>query len=106
MHVTAVVEDEAQALLRIPLRDPPGDSKPTKHEPVKRQLTDAGYEPSKRVLCRCVITTFIPSTQAEYQPSSELMDAIDSLIQEQDGEKKPAVREGPSMTEPWSGPCT
>jgi excinuclease UvrABC helicase subunit UvrB len=45
--------------------------------------------------------------QTEYQPSSELMDAIDSLIQEQNEEKKAAVFEGSSLTGTLRlGPCT
>ena len=48
-----------------------------------------------------------PSMQTEYQPSSELMDAIDSLIQEKNKEKKAAVFEGSSLTgTPQLGPCT
>lgn len=45
--------------------------------------------------------------QTEYQPSSELMDAIDSLIQGQNEEGKVAVHDGLSITAPLrSGPCT
>ncbi|KAJ8585543.1 hypothetical protein M405DRAFT_935958 [Rhizopogon salebrosus TDB-379] len=79
-------EEETQALLRIPPRDTRRDPKPIKQEPVKREPTDTGYEP-------------------KYQPSSELMDAIDSLIQGQNEEGKVAVHDGLSITAPLrSGP--
>ncbi|KAG0708569.1 hypothetical protein DFH29DRAFT_890899 [Suillus ampliporus] len=112
-------EEEAQALLRTPPRDSQSDSKPIKHEPVKRELCDTGFEPEYKPSSQLTdaINNLIqeqneaqkvavyegsgmnngplPGLSTSYQPSAELMDAIDSLIQEQNIDQKPLIKESP-----------
>ncbi|KAG1737856.1 uncharacterized protein EDB91DRAFT_1249531 [Suillus paluster] len=104
-------EEDTQALLRTPPRDSQSDSKPIKHELVKKELDfEPEYQPSSQLMD--AISSLIqeqdeeqkavvcggsggplPGPSTSYQPSAELMDAIDSLIQEQNLDQKPVTKE-------------
>lgn len=70
-------EEDALAHLRTPLQDSQSGSKPVKHERVKGELSEMGFEP-------------------KYEPSPQLIDAINILTQKQNEEQKVAVYEGSS----------
>ncbi|KAG1782052.1 hypothetical protein EV702DRAFT_505263 [Suillus placidus] len=89
-------EEDALALLRTPPRDSQSNSKPVKLEDVKREPSNMGFEPSKRLVLGPLP---ISLTQAEYKPSPQLIDAINKLIQKQNEEQKIAVCEGSSITD-------
>ncbi|KAG1734629.1 hypothetical protein EDB19DRAFT_1911029 [Suillus lakei] len=113
-------EEDALALLRMPPRDSQNDSKPIKHEHVKREQSDMGFEtkykPSSQlinainsfiqeqneeqnvVVCDGPTTVnngLLPGPSTSYWPSAEPIDAIDNLIQEQDLDKKPFIENSP-----------